>query len=90
MMLNAAGKSSLFRVLGGLWHVQQGIVTKPSAESGLFEDVFYLPQKPYNVLGSLRDQVWLDGCLHRRLYVCPYVEPTMYDVLGYMDGWLSA
>ena len=52
-----AGKSSLFRVLGGLWHITQGTVTKPSGDNGLFEDVFYLPQKPYNVLGSLRDQV---------------------------------
>ena len=52
-----AGKSSLFRALGGLWHVDRGTITKPSSDSGLFEDVFYLPQKPYNVLGSLRDQV---------------------------------
>jgi ABC-type uncharacterized transport system fused permease/ATPase subunit len=55
---NGAGKSSIFRCLGGLWSVTQGTITKPgAATSGLHQDIYYLPQKPYNVLGSLRDQV---------------------------------
>ena len=55
---NGAGKSSLFRCLGSLWHVSAGSITKPNSRGeGLFGDVFYLPQKPYNVLGSLRDQL---------------------------------
>ena len=49
---NGAGKSSIFRCLGGLWSAQ-GKITKPS----LAKDVFYLPQKPYNVLGTLADQL---------------------------------
>ena len=44
-------------MLGGLWHTKRGTITKPSSDNGLFEDVFYLPQKPYNVLGTLRDQL---------------------------------
>ena len=48
---NGAGKSSIFRCLGGLWTVPTGTITKPgSAASGLHQEVFYLPQKPYQVL----------------------------------------
>jgi ATP-binding cassette subfamily D (ALD) protein 3 len=48
---NGAGKSSIFRCLGGLWSVPEGAITKPgSADSGLHQDVFYLPQKPYVVV----------------------------------------
>ena len=55
---DGAGKSSIFRCLGGLWTIPHGTITKPgSAESGLDQEVFYLPQKPYNVLGTLYDQL---------------------------------
>lgn len=55
---NGAGKSSIFRCLGGLWSVKTGLITKPGgAAAGLADSVFYLPQKPYNVLGSLSDQI---------------------------------
>eukprot|EP01103_Thecamoeba_quadrilineata_P011048 TRINITY_DN2555_c0_g1_i1.p1 TRINITY_DN2555_c0_g1~~TRINITY_DN2555_c0_g1_i1.p1 ORF type:complete len:687 (-),score=137.29 TRINITY_DN2555_c0_g1_i1:23-2083(-) len=49
---NGAGKSSLFRIIGELWPLHNGIVTKPPKE-----DVLFVPQKPYLVLGTLRDQV---------------------------------
>ena len=55
---NGAGKSSIFRCLGQLWTVPKGTITKPAGgQDGLCGDVFYLPQKPYSVVGSLRDQV---------------------------------
>merc|ERR1719316_1500644 len=55
---NGAGKSSIFRCLGGLWDIPKGTIVKPGARvGGLHEEVFYLPQKPYNVLGTLVDQL---------------------------------
>eukprot|EP00937_MAST-01D_sp_MAST-1D-sp2_P000603 g603.t1 len=55
---NGAGKSSIFRCLGTLWPIPAGTITRPGGlKEGLIADVFYLPQKPYNVLGSLHDQI---------------------------------
>ncbi|KAF5749808.1 hypothetical protein HS088_TW03G00133 [Tripterygium wilfordii] len=55
---NGSGKSSVFRVLRGLWPVMSGRLTKPSQhteETGY--GIFYVPQRPYTCLGTLRDQI---------------------------------
>ncbi|CAE8589637.1 unnamed protein product, partial [Polarella glacialis] len=58
---NGAGKSSIFRCLGGLWPVATGRITCPRSTDGsgrgLHGAVYYLPQRPANILGSLSDQL---------------------------------
>jgi len=46
------GKSSLLRVIAGLWTSGSGVIERANTS-----DVYFLPQKPYCPLGSLRDQL---------------------------------
>ena len=46
------GKSSLLRAIAGLWNAGTGRLMRPPLESVLF-----LPQRPYIILGTLREQL---------------------------------
>ncbi|KAF0982153.1 hypothetical protein FDP41_012014 [Naegleria fowleri] len=55
---NGTGKSSIFRVLAGLWYADSGKIQKPGgAENTKTSDIYYIPQKPYNIYGTLREQI---------------------------------
>lgn len=49
---SGCGKSSLLRAIAGLWHTGSGIIYHPP-----LEDFFFLPQRPYLQMGSLRSQL---------------------------------
>ncbi len=49
---SGAGKSSLLRAIAGLWNSGTGCLVRPELEEMLF-----LPQRPYMILGSLREQL---------------------------------
>lgn len=49
---SGCGKSSLLRAIAGLWNSGTGKIIHPTSDQILF-----LPQRPYMVLGTLRDQL---------------------------------
>ncbi|KAF9919838.1 hypothetical protein FBU30_010470 [Linnemannia zychae] len=49
---NGVGKTGFARVVSGLWPVFRGEVSRPNPK-----DIFYIPQRAYLSIGSLRDQV---------------------------------
>ncbi|MBN3898204.1 MAG: ABC transporter ATP-binding protein/permease [Nostoc sp. NOS(2021)] len=46
------GKSSLLRAIAGLWNAGNGRLVRPP-----LEEVLFLPQRPYIILGTLREQL---------------------------------
>ncbi|MFZ5890659.1 MAG: ABC transporter ATP-binding protein/permease [Myxococcota bacterium] len=49
---SGGGKSSLLRAIAGLWNAGSGTIRHPK-----LEDTLFLPQRPYMIVGSLREQL---------------------------------
>jgi putative ATP-binding cassette transporter len=52
MGASGTGKSSVLRTIAGLWYGASGALERPA-----LPDLMFLPQRPYMVEGSLRDQL---------------------------------
>ncbi|CAM9196906.1 unnamed protein product [Heterosigma akashiwo] len=68
---SGTGKSSLLRTLAGLWTRGAGVITRPPSD-----EMFFLPQRPYCTLGSLRDQL---------TYPLPAGDTPDADLLAVLD-----
>ncbi|MGK7928801.1 MAG: ABC transporter ATP-binding protein/permease [Spirulina sp.] len=49
---SGCGKSSILRAIAGLWDSGTGRITRPQ-----LEDMLFLPQRPYMIIGTLREQL---------------------------------
>jgi ABC-type uncharacterized transport system fused permease/ATPase subunit len=57
---SGSGKTSLLRAIAGLWHSGNGMIVLYGSPVGRVEgcgETFFVPQRPYMVLGTLRDQL---------------------------------
>jgi putative ATP-binding cassette transporter len=87
---SGSGKSSILRVIAGLWETGSGVVNRPEMRSALF-----VPQRPYMVLGTLRSQLLygvpkrgvLDRELERVLEMVRLTE--MYNRVGGLNAVLD-
>uniref|UniRef100_A0A7S1EFL4 ABC transporter domain-containing protein n=2 Tax=Hemiselmis andersenii TaxID=464988 RepID=A0A7S1EFL4_HEMAN len=73
---SGTGKSSLLRAVAGLWTAGSGCVTRPPPG-----ETFFLPQRPYCTLGTLREQLLYPRLPGGRGDVLQVTDTELLDVL---------
>jgi putative ATP-binding cassette transporter len=81
-----SGKSTLFRALSGIWPFARGEIQLP-------KNAFFLPQRPYIPLGTLRHVITypVDGTHHDRAELAQLLRdvglPNLVDRIDRDDNW---
>ena len=57
---NGSGKTSIIRILSGLWPLFNGVISRPETQDA----IFYIPQRPYLPIGTFRDQLIYPDSIH--------------------------
>lgn len=79
------GKSSILRAIAGLWNSGTGELVRPERE-----DILFLPQRPYIILGTLREQLLypnLDRQLSDQELESILQQVNLQDVLERVGGF---
>ncbi|MDV3349584.1 ABC transporter ATP-binding protein/permease [Leptothoe sp. LEGE 181152] len=89
---SGCGKSSLLRAIAGLWTNGQGQILRPEVR-----DMLFLPQRPYMLLGTLREQLtYPHNYQHPEVTLLNVLEqvnlgglPERFGGLDTIHDWLS-
>ncbi|MBE9256497.1 ABC transporter ATP-binding protein/permease [Dolichospermum sp. LEGE 00246] len=79
------GKSSLLRAIAGLWNAGTGRLVRPP-----LEEVLFLPQRPYIILGTLREQLlypYTDRPMSDRALTEILKQVNLQNLLSRVDGF---
>ena len=85
---SGTGKSSLLRTIAGIWQSGSGSITRPA-----LKDMMFLPQRPYMIPGSLRDQLQYprsDSSIGDDEMLEALAMVNLHEVLNRVDGDLDA
>jgi vitamin B12/bleomycin/antimicrobial peptide transport system ATP-binding/permease protein len=81
---SGSGKSILFRTLAGIWPFAQGQLQVPA-----YQQVLFLPQKPYLPLGSLRQVVCYPGSIQDDALIRATLEKVVPDAFWWRAAALG-
>lgn len=75
---NGSGKTSVMRLLARLWPLFRGQLEKPAKG---YSSIFFIPQRPYLVVGTLRDQV-IYPHTHAEMKKAGRTDEELEEILG--------